>query len=411
MDNQINKHFCIQPFVNTTTRVDGTNYSCCNMKKSNSHINHETPQQFFNSTHTKRFKENLLEGKKLPECVTCQYQEKKFKNSQRIEYNKYYKILNDQPVDYYKNILNRLRISKLKNPLYSDIHISNLCNLKCLSCNDKDSSKFHAENKILGISEYPNDNFSVTGNKMLDAINSVITDNLLFLDLRGGETLMVPEVKNVLQNISEKRAKGITLKIQTNGNIVPDDAWCEIFKKFKRTKVNVSVDAYDEDNHYIRHPSDWSTILNTIEVLKQHNIRFLINTVISNLNIMVLDKLFHWIQENQYLNYFYILDTPIHYRPTNLPQPLLDIARKRLQNVKMNFEIEDCNKKLTDLVQMCEKSNQQHWENFCREILMRDNFRKNSITSVLPEIKIHLENYKLSLNNRKENNAKVQRDQ
>ena len=209
-------------------------------------------------------------------------------------------------------MLDKLRISDLENPLYSDIHVSNLCNLKCLSCNDKDSSKFHAENKTLGNSEFPNDTFSKTTSRMLDAIDSVITDNLLFLDLRGGETLMVPEVKNILQNISEEKAKKITLKIQTNGNIVPDEIWCNIFKKFKRTKVNVSVDAYGDDNQYIRHPSNWSKILQTIEVLKKQNVKFLINTVISNLNIMVIDKLFNWIQENRYLNYFYILDTPIH---------------------------------------------------------------------------------------------------
>ena len=407
MDKKINKHFCIQPFVNTTTRVTGKNYSCCNIKVSDSHIDKQTPKQFFNSTHTKQFRKNLLEGKKLPECITCQYQEEKSKNSQRIEYNKYYNILNNQTKEYYKNIIEKLRISKLENPLYSDIHVSNLCNLKCLTCNDNDSSKFHAENKLLENSEFPNDNFSLIKDRMLNAVNSVITNDLLFLDVRGGETLMVPEIKKILKNVSEVRASKITLKIQTNGNIVPDEEWCDIFKKFKRTKVNVSIDAYGEDNHYIRYPSEWSKTLATIDVLQKQNIKFLVNTVVSNLNIMVVDKLFNWIQENNHLNYFYILDWPLHFRPTNLPQSLLDISVERLQNVKREFLNDDCNQKLEDLIKMCKTSDQTHWQSFCKEITMRDNFRKNRITDVIPEIKQPLESFKISVNNRKENYAKV----
>ena len=141
MDNKINRHFCIQPFVNSTTRVDGTNYICCNIRKSDSHIDNETPASFFRSKYRNEFRKKILNGEKLTECGLCHYQEEKSKNSQRIEYNKYYNILNDRPIDYYKNMLDKLRISDLENPLYSDIHVSNLCNLKCLSCNDKDSSK------------------------------------------------------------------------------------------------------------------------------------------------------------------------------------------------------------------------------------------------------------------------------
>ena len=407
MENKINKHFCIQPFVNTTTRVNGENFSCCNISQSKSNIKTESPQQFFNSDYTKEFRKKLLDGEELIECGLCQYQEKKSNNSHRIEYNKYYKIQNNQPKEYYHKIINRLRISELKNPLYSDLHISNLCNLKCLSCNDKDSSKFHAENKLLNNSKFPDENFSVTRSKMLDAINSVITNDLLFLDIRGGETLMVPEVKNVLKKISDEKASKITLKIQTNGNIVPDDDWCNLLKKFKRTKVNVSVDAYGDDNHYIRYPSNWSKILKTIEILKKQNIKFLINTVVSNLNILVLDELFAWIQEHNHMNYFYILTSPNHYGPTNLPQSLLDIAIKRLQNVKKNFKNTECHQKLDDLIEMCKISDQTHWNSFCKEIIMRDNFRKNNITDVIPEIGQHLENFKISLNNRKENNVKV----
>ena len=159
----------------------------------------------------------------------------------------------------------------------------------------------------------------------------------------------------------------------------------------KRTKVNLSIDAFGEDNHYVRFPSDWKKILYTVNVLKTNDIKFIVNTVVSNINLLLLDKLFAWIQENKYLNYFYILESPEHYRPTNLPQSLLDIAVKRLQNVSKDFVNKDCHQKLDDLIEMCKTScADTSWQNFCKEIQMRDKYRQNTITNIIPEIKEYM---------------------
>jgi len=106
---------------------------------------------------------------------------------------------------------------------------------------------------------------------------------------------------------------------------------------------------------------------------------------------LLLDRLLEWIQENKYLNYFYILDWPTHFRPTNLPQSLLDIAVKRLQNVRKDFANKDCHQKLDDLIEMCKSSGSTtHWKRFCEEIKMRDKYRKNSIIKVIPQMKEHM---------------------
>ena len=392
MDNQINRYFCVQPFVNTTTRIKGQNNVCCNISGLESTIDTESPNDFFNSQRVKEMRKKLLQGEKLKECSLCHYQESISKASHRIEYNKYYNIKNDQQKDYYEKITKKLRLSDLKNPLYAELHISNLCNLKCLSCYEYDSSRFHAENKTLGVSKNPNIDYSKFDHNKYKALDSVIKKGLLFLDIRGGETLMVPEVKKILHDVDNDLAKGVTLKIQTNGTIVPDQQWIEIFKKFKRTRVNLSIDALNEDNHYVRFPSDWEKILSTIEVLENNDVKFIINTVVSNINLLLLDKLFEWIQENKYLNYFYILESPTYFRPTNLPQSLLDIASKRLQNVKKEFANKDCNQKIDDLIEMCKSSMAtDHWAEFCNEIKMRDKHRKNMITNIIPEMKEYLD--------------------
>ena len=106
---------------------------------------------------------------------------------------------------------------------------------------------------------------------------------------------------------------------------------------------------------------------------------------------MLLDKLFEWIQENKYLNYFYILESPNHFRPTNLPQSLLDIAAKRLQNVNRNFANKDCDQKLDDLIGMCQSSgSDKYWQIFCKEIEMRDKYRQNTIINIIPQLKEYM---------------------
>ena len=391
MEDKINKFFCIQPFVNVTTRIKGQNNVCCNISSVDSNIKHESPHEFFNSQKVKNFRESLLRGEKRNECRLCHYLEHKSKNSHRMEYNKYYNIKNDQDNQYYKEILERLRISTPKNPLYFEMHVSNLCNLKCLTCNEFDSSRFHAENKALGVSIDNDANYSRIDENKIVALESAISDQLLFLDIRGGETLMVPEVKKILKEVDTTRASNITLKIQTNGTIMPDNDWTSIFKKFKNTKVNLSVDAFGDDNNYLRYPADWNTILHTIDYLKSNDIKFIINTVISNLNLLLLDKLFNWIQKEGYLNYFYILHSPDIYQPNNLPKDLLDISKKRLQNVKTEFVNQESNKKLSDLMTLCdEPGTKSNWKNFCDEIQMRDTYRKNNITNIIPEIKEYL---------------------
>jgi MoaA/NifB/PqqE/SkfB family radical SAM enzyme len=220
----------------------------------------------------------------------------------------------------------------------------------------------------------------------------LLTKDLLFLELRGGETFLVPEVKQVLSNIRPDIAKKITLMLSTNGTILPDETWTKIFKKFKRTKVNVSIDAYGDDNHYIRYPADWKRILKTIDYLQTHGIKFIITTVVSNLNILLLDKLMKWIQSNQYLNYAYVLEEPAHFRPTNLPKSLLDLAMERLHNIdRNNFANKDTGKDIDNLIDMCKNpGTAEDWQRFCTEIQMRDKFRKINIVNVIPEIKEYM---------------------
>ena len=126
MDNKTNKHFCIQPFLNVTTRIQGQNNVCCNIDNAPSNIRSESPTEFFNSPYVKKMRQDLINGEKLKQCKLCHYQEKHHGISQRQMYNEYYFIKDNQDTRYYHNIIKKLRFDQLDKPLYVEMHISNL---------------------------------------------------------------------------------------------------------------------------------------------------------------------------------------------------------------------------------------------------------------------------------------------
>ena len=72
MEEKINKHFCVQPFVNVTTRIAGQNNVCCNVDNQDSKITEQSPVDFFNSQYVKQFREDMLDGVKRADCSGCQ---------------------------------------------------------------------------------------------------------------------------------------------------------------------------------------------------------------------------------------------------------------------------------------------------------------------------------------------------
>ena len=391
MEETKNNHFCIQPFVNITAKSDGNYYPCCLAQKSFGGYEKTSVSEYYNSKFLKDLKKDLLNGKKLELCQSCQTQEEVHKRSHRQEYNKFFKIKDKQNISYYEKIVKNYKIQDLEKPLLAELHITNLCNLKCLTCSEVASSQIHAENKKLGILENPDADYNKVVVHSMKALEEIIHPNLIQLNVRGGETFIVPQLKKLLKGVSPEKARNITLKIETNGTNTPDREWLDIFRKFKKLVVNISIDAYGEDNHYVRYPSQWSKILKTIQWFKSNDLMFTINTVVSNLNIMNIDKLLRWIQKEELLCYVYVLHNPIFFRPDNLPKECLELAIERLSKVPRIYKNPDTVDSVDNLVMMCKNKlktdmNRLQWKLFVKEVSMRDKHRGNDITKMIPEL-------------------------
>jgi sulfatase maturation enzyme AslB (radical SAM superfamily) len=196
---------------------------------------------------------------------------------------------------------------------YLDITLGNICNLKCRSCSPSCSHTWIAEAKALPIYDLSMNYLIKTERLVKDpwfvaAFKNKFYDPILptvkIINFLGGEPLVVKEHYDWLQHmIDQGWSHRIELRYNTNGTIIPKKI-LDIWKRFKKVILSISLDAAGPLAYYVRYPSKWSDIQANIKKLKEHcivndNIRIHIHTTVSSLNIMDLDRMVDWCVETR----------------------------------------------------------------------------------------------------------------
>jgi sulfatase maturation enzyme AslB (radical SAM superfamily) len=263
--------------------------------KGRTNIKNSSILEYWRGDELNQIRDTMLAGSiDIPGCTICYHNERSIGKSTRTEALNDYKIFNEQ---HYTKLIDYYGCLTKQSPSILEMHLGNTCNLKCLTCRPEDSSMFLQENKALGISNHNQSDYMLDSKIINDTIDSVI-DDLAVLDLRGGESLLIPSIKKKLQSMPIDSCNTKTLRVQTNGTLL-NDAWKDIFKKFQSVEIMISIDAFDDDNAYIRYPADWSQIEATVDYFKSIHCKIYINCTISNLNFLLLDKLLHWARSRE----------------------------------------------------------------------------------------------------------------
>lgn len=389
---QNNKTFCIAPWVQAVVRNSGIINPCCSIESTIFKTKETSILEYYNSDVIKDMKQKMLTGERITACEVCYHNEKTVGRSQRLEFNEDYKFYHEK---FYNKLLEHLEYDKLDFPQRIELHVGNACNLKCLTCRPQDSSAMLTEENILKISIHDQREFN-TNKKMLVEIKKAIgLDKIKVLDLRGGETMLEPNIKTFLLALDYEKTLNIDLRLQTNGTIFNND-WKEIFNKFKSIDLMLSVDAYGDDNHYIRYPSNWKDISQNVKEFQTNKkvSNFYVNVTVSNLNVTRLPKLFDWLIEKNIPVQLHVLSDPKIYTLDNLPRPIIEETVKQLEIYLDSFKFERSNNQLAGVINHIknilserETTLTSHWKDFCEMIDKRDNHRQNRIFDILPELK------------------------
>jgi sulfatase maturation enzyme AslB (radical SAM superfamily) len=87
---------------------------------------------------------------------------------------------------------------------------------------------------------------------------------LRYLHFLGGETLIIPAFRTLLQALLDNSHTGTHLGFTTNLTVWPEPV-IQILMQFQNVHVNVSVESLTDLNDYVRWPSDIATIKHNLQ--------------------------------------------------------------------------------------------------------------------------------------------------
>lgn len=335
--------FCILPWVSLATNASGNLRVCCNVipgkgfiKKTevdkNSKINpykifKDDLKEAWNSETYTTLRKQMLAGERPEMCARCFKEEDAGIVSSRQRWNNH--KWNDPNKEYTADAPFDIK--------YVDIRLSNLCNLKCRMCNPYTANlwvkEWHLVNDALDPSEY--ERLSRMNWPTLDKVWENLFSIAHTVDeiyLTGGEPTVIKEQIKLLDYfIDNGTAKDIRLKYNTN--LVKLPPWIiEKWSHFKKVKLNCSIDAVGELDHYIRYPSKWEVIQrNFDEIRKLPNGEIEIHNTVQMYNILRLHELIEWNKPYGHKIYFNILNHPEYFNIQCLPHALKVQAEHSLQ--------------------------------------------------------------------------------
>jgi sulfatase maturation enzyme AslB (radical SAM superfamily) len=373
MSIDLNKTFCIFPFVQTVIRTGGSLGPCCEIR-TDQNIKEISIENFWHGSFVKKLRSNMIAGLPSSQCSACYNKESKFGKSMRTNALIDYKFYNHND---YLLLLDHFKFCNTSFPKRIELHLGNLCNLKCLTCNPRDSSAFLAEDQILKISNHNQQDYQLDDQTINKILTSALEHDVDLLDLRGGETMLMPVIKDLLLKWPQDHADKLTVRIQTNCTIMNSD-WENIFKKFKQFDIMMSIDGYGIDNEYIRFPSKWKDIERNVDFMTQiPNAKTYVNCTISNLNFLLLPRLIDWCRARNIFFHWNNVENLPEFHYTNLPVELFVRAQQGLNKYP----------ELQSL--LSQRADTTHWDKFCQIINIRDNYRKNRIFDILPQLNIY----------------------
>ena len=237
---------CLIPFMGFQIHSNGS-WQLCPSSREKVPLNlGENASFIWSSEFLHSVRKKMLDNKEvIPNCSGCYQLEKEGVDSKRMRFNKKRLKLYGEDICYHSVY------SKEKPVLELDLSFSNFCNLDCVMCNSEYSSSWIKKDQkaiAQGLTFRKSTNKKVWKIKK-PFIDSLIDSNIKDLRLiliKGGEPLIEPNCLYFLRKLSEKRKKGLTVYIQTNGTVMDS----KVISAIADLNVEISFSVDGLGNHY-----------------------------------------------------------------------------------------------------------------------------------------------------------------
>jgi sulfatase maturation enzyme AslB (radical SAM superfamily) len=370
-------HLCINTM--------GKNRLCCNAVTQDADTfigNLENHWTNFRDT----VKQEMLTGKKPAVCESCWKKEDANITSLRQQFIQSYKNFN-----LWEDFLNDLEKTK-QYPVELDLKLGNYCNLSCRMCSSYSSSgvanefkKILKETGIdLGIDSYEKhfvqDKWYLQ-TEFIDSIKNIIKKGLRQLKFTGGEPMMVPSVKTLIDYcIDNNYAKNIDLVLITNATLI-NSQWIKKFKQFKHTLIICSIDGTEHTFEYIRHPAKWTEVKQNLKKLADNsddNFKTQLTFTLQIYNMLEIKNMIDLSKELNVDISMIPLSTPAYLDVRNAPQSLKNQAIKLIETIDSNNKTFIDNIKSTIIQETVADTTKE----FIKVSRLKDNYKKQKIETL-----------------------------
>lgn len=200
-------------------------------------------------------------------------------------------------------------------PRLVEVYLDNVCNMSCIYCEDKFSSRIQHENEKFGRFQYKNlviDNISTRAtnfDEMLEKFWHWLDTNYLYvhrLHVLGGEPFFQSQFDTFLNFLESHSNPMLTFNIVSNlmvsrrklESTVERIKKLILQKKIKQFDLTCSIDCWGPEQEYIRHGIDMATWQDNFEyVCSQKWIKININQTVTNLGIKTMPGLIEYINK------------------------------------------------------------------------------------------------------------------
>ena len=310
----MSKSYCAKLWNHQYIHTSGSMRFCCatvdNIVDKNGarlHINDCSLEKVWNVDHVRQTRLKMIKGQSVPACKKCVDQEARGYESMREtqDMEKNFSITDEEG-----------HVEKF--PRSMELHFGNLCNLKCKMCGQQYSNQIGKELVEIGKKESGfvewltkesgnvniwTNNLSVEyrwfqNRKIKDKLFSYIAQNIKTITVIGGEPTVITEFWELLEYLDGRnQLKNMSITLTTNLTNI-NSKLTKWLPKLKRWIVWASVDGIGERTEYIRYPSNFKKVCDSLDfykgLLDHNNGSIVLSPAIQLLNIDQLDDILRW---------------------------------------------------------------------------------------------------------------------
>lgn len=282
--HEIQDTFCVLPWMHLYIGTDGNVLPCCvaDHQHAMGNIEEQSVDSIAKSPAFTQLRANMLSGVRSKECSRCYAQDDAGIKSLRLGHTaRWGNITSDN--------FNKDGSIDRFDPVYIDIRLNNICNLKCRMCSGYFSSAIAQEEAVLfGNKESAQSSLTLKQRKM--ALKEIIeyvpaVEKIYFA---GGEPLLTEEHYEILDALVACGNTDLEITYNTNFTTLNyrGRSVLNLWKQFSNINIGASLDAEGAVAEYVRHGTDWDVIELNLNLVKSQcpHVNFTVTSTVGLLN-------------------------------------------------------------------------------------------------------------------------------